>query len=62
MDDVLEEIPKYRFFNKCNKCGATDWDACNLSPDETWIVDCNKCPDKTDESQNEKNKEKDLCQ
>jgi hypothetical protein len=46
MDNIFDSLPEVRFFNKCSKCGATDWSSCNLTPDNRVITDCNKCPDK----------------
>jgi len=45
-ENILDSLPEIKFFNKCSKCGATDWSACNLTSDNRVITDCNKCPDK----------------
>jgi hypothetical protein len=46
MDDILDSLPEVKFFRKCQKCGATNWSACNLDKDNRVVTDCNKCPDK----------------
>lgn len=49
-DDILESLPEFKFFQKCQKCGATDWSACNLAPDNRVVINCDKCPDSPDET------------
>lgn len=43
-ENILDQLPEYKFFRKCQSCGATDWTACNLTPDNRVVLNCNRCP------------------
>lgn len=48
-NSALESLPEFKFFRKCQRCGATDWNSCNLDASNRAITDCNKCPDKPED-------------
>jgi len=44
MSEILENLPEIKFFNKCAKCGATDWSGAIMSSDNRVVLECSKCP------------------